>query len=148
MLLYDLKFMPDEQIIIQEEGYSDNIASDRIDGIEDINESEANGNKEDTDQTVEDSEQEFAFDEDFNFEFQRPDSFSKQDCVPLLDIGQMIDILERKKFGQGEFYLSASIDDYYYDIGKDDFSSNSIANVDGNNCELCDVLWESVKALL
>jgi hypothetical protein len=149
MLLYDLKFMPDEQMTIQEEeAYSDNIASDRIDGIEDIGEIEVNENKEELTETVEEPEQEFAFDEDFNFEFQRPDSFSKQDCVPLLDIGQMIDILERRKFGQGEFYLSASIDEYYFDMGKDAFSSNSSFDSDGNNCELCDVLWESVKALL
>lgn len=151
ILLYDLKFMPDEQFKIQEEeAYSDNIASDRIDGIENIsqNDDEVTQENEEQEETAEDLEQEFSFDEDFNFEFQRPESYSKQDCVPLLDIGQMIDILERRKFGQGGFYLCATIDDYTLEMGKDDFSSNSVFDENSTNCELCDILWESVKALL
>ena len=143
MLLSDLKFMPDEQLKIQEEeNYSDNIASDRIDGIEDLSESEKV--EENEDETLQD----FSFDEDFNFEFQRPESYLKQDCVPLLDVGQMMDILERKNFGQGGFYLSATIDDYVFEMGKDDISSNDIFNQSSKNCELCDILWESVKAIL
>jgi len=154
MLLYDLKFMPDEQLKIQEEeDYSDNIASDRIDGIENISENDSEVNQEneenqEQEETDEDLEQEFTFDEDFNFEFQRPESYSKQDCVPLLDIGQMIDILKRRNFGQGGFYLSATFDDFVFETGKDDFSNNTIFDQNSTNCELCDILWESVKALL
>lgn len=147
LLLYDIKFMPDEQLIIQEEeACSDNIASDRIDGIDDIHESEEN--QENENEAEESLEEEFSFDEDFNFEFQRPDSYSKQDCLPLLDIGQMIDILERKNFGQGDFYLSAISGDYAIEIGKNNFSTSYGFDVNENTYELCDVLWESVKALL
>ncbi|MHB8063283.1 MAG: hypothetical protein ACYDG2_11720 [Ruminiclostridium sp.] len=153
ILLSDIKFMPDEQFKVQEEeAYSDNIASDRIDGIEDLEESEKNQQEDQKEreeaETDQELEQEFSFDEDFNFEFQRPDSYSKQDCVPLLDIGQMIEILESKNFGQGGFYLSAAIDDYIFEMGKDDISSNTILDPNSKNCELCDILWESVKALL
>lgn len=154
MLLYDLKFMPDEQLIIQEEeAYSDNIASDRIDGIDNMSQNDdevtqENEENQEQEETEEDLEQEFSFDEDFNFEFQRPESYSKQDCVPLLDIGQMIDILERRKFGQGEFYLCSTIDDYTLEMGKAGFSNDSIFDENSTNCELCDILWESVKALL
>lgn len=132
MLLSDLKFLPDRQFNPQEEeNYSADIASDRIDGI-DQEKSE---------------EEEFSFDEDFNFEFQRPESYSKQDCLPLLDLGQMIDILERKNFGEGNFYLSVAIGDYFFEMGKEGVSGSSY-DPGSENAELCDILWESVKALL
>jgi hypothetical protein len=138
MLLYDLKFMPDDSFKIKEEdAYSDNIASDRIDGLD---------SSTDTDDGTE--PEEFSFDEDFNFEFQRPDSYSKQDCLPLLDIGQLIDILDRKNFGEGDFYLSASIGDYVLEMGKNDFSGAASYDENNKTCELCDILWESVKAVL
>ncbi|HEY5583564.1 MAG TPA: hypothetical protein VIK78_03630 [Ruminiclostridium sp.] len=143
MLLTDLKFMPDEQLKVQEEeSYSSNIASDRIDGIEDLVEIE------EVEETDEETLPDFTFDEDFNFEFQRPESYSKQDCVPLLEIGQMIDILERKNFGQGDFHISANLGDFSFDMGKNDFSSDNNFDENSQNCELCDILWESVKALL
>jgi len=141
IMLTDLKFMPDEQLKIQEEElYSSNIASDRIDGIE--------GLSAQVEETEEEPLEDFSFDEDFTFEFQRPESFSKQDCVPLLDIGQMIDILQKKNFGQGEFFLSAVFGESVFEMGKNDFSGSNDFNEDNENCELCDILWESVKALL
>jgi len=148
IMLSDLKFMPDEQFKVQEETTSNNIVSNSIDGIKDLSDNEENQESDEQDGTDQDLEQEFSFDEDFNFEFQRPDSYSKLDCVPLLDIGQMINILETKNFGQGGFYLSAAIDDYVFEMGKDDISSNNIIDPNSKNCELCDILWESVKALL
>lgn len=148
MMLYDLKYMPDEKLkIMNEESYSDNIASDRIDGIDDLSDINEAQQEEQPDEAVENDE-DFSFGEDFNFEFQRPDSYVKQDCLPLLDIGQMLAILKREKFGQGEFYMSAAIDEYYFYMGKDDLSNNSMYDQNENNCELCDVLWQSVKALL
>ncbi len=137
MLLYDLKFIPDENFKVKEEdANSDNIASDRIDGVDS------------PEDAVSDESMEFDFDEDFNFEFQRPESYSKQDCLPLLDIGQMIDILERKSFGEGDFYLSASIGDYVLEMGKNGFSGSVSYDVNNKECELCDILWESVKAII
>ncbi len=142
MLLYDLKFMADDSLKIkEEEAYSDSISSDRIDEEDSVNESS----------TVEDDPTEdadFNFDEDFNFEFQRPESFSKQDCLPLLDIGQMIDILERKNYGEGDFYLSASIGDYVLEMGKAGFTGSLPFDENNKQCELCDILWESVKAII
>lgn len=129
MLLSDLKFLPDQQFNIQEEeANSNNIVSGGID-------------------QEEPAEEEFSFDEDFNFEFQRPEAYLKQDCIPLLDIGQLIDILERKNFGQASFYLSAAIGDYYFEMGKEDISSSSY-DENEKECELCDILWEAVKSLL
>jgi len=143
ILLTDLKFMIDEQQKIQEEeAYSSNIASDRIDGIEELSKSEQ------VEEIEDEAEQEFTFDEDFSFEFQRPESYTKQDCLPLLDIGQMIDILKRKDFGQGDFYLYAAIGDSAIDLGKSDFAIGNLSDDDDINYELCNILWESVKALL
>lgn len=134
ILLTDIKYMPDVKLSM------DNSSSDN-------DETEASSDV--IDEDIEDETfEDFSFDEDFSFEFQRPETFSKQDCVPLLDIGQMIDILERRNFGQGDFYLSAAIGDNICDMGKSDFSSNYSYDQNSSNCELCDVLWESVKALL
>lgn len=140
ILLSDLKFMPDDPAEIQkEENYSDSIASDRIDGIEALPAEN---------ETQEDGSEDFILDEDFNFEFQRPESYSKQDCLPLLDMGQMIDMLERKNFGQGDFSLSVAIGDYAFDMGKNSLNSDGNYDADNSGYELCDVLWESVKAIL
>lgn len=136
MLLYDMKFMPDNMTLIkEEENYSDNIASDRIDGI-------------DNEEELEDEEIDFSLDDDFNVEFQRPDSFLKDECLPLLDIGQMIDILERKNYGEGDFYLSASMGDYAIEMGKNGLNTNIYNDPNSKAAELCDILWESVKAVL
>lgn len=147
MMLFDLKFMPEkDEEVTEEENSSDNIGSDRIDGISGVLEQE----KEDTDEdNYEDTTQEedAELDEDFSFELERPTSFVKADCIPLLDIGQMIDILERKNFGEGDFYLTATIGDLVCDLGKNEGVGS---NYDPNNVnsELCDVLWESIKAII
>lgn len=144
ILLYDLKFMQYDQLQIQEEDSPStaDILSERTDVISSKDDSEDQENE----APDGDTDQDFSFDEDFNFEFQRPDSYSKQDCVPLLDIGQMIDILERKNFGQCDFSLSVTFDEYSCNIEKAGFSGGY--NDLDKNGELCDVLWESVKALL
>lgn len=144
ILLYDLKFMKDDQLqISQEDSSFENINSEEKNSVE--NENEITG--EENNLSDAEAPEDFTFDEDFSFEFQRPDSYSKLDCVPLLDIGQMIDILQRKKFGQCDFSLSVTFDEYSCNIDKAGFSENSNSDSD-NNCELSDVLWESVKALL
>lgn len=127
MLLYDLKFMPDKKLEAQEEEAC-------IDC--------------DTEEIVEaDDSEDFSFDEDFSFEFQRPDSYTKQDCLPLLDIGQMIDILQRKNFGPCDFSLSVTSGDYVCEMSKDAFSGSNY-DINNKNVELCDALWDAVKAIL
>ncbi len=138
MLLYDLKFKPDKVLGSGEEDTDQDSITEA--GADTQNTSEA----ENTDLA---DEMDFDFDEDFSFEFQRPESYTKKDCLPLLDIGQMIDILERKNFGNYDFYLSAATHEHSIEMGKSDFTTNSSYEND-NTCELCDILWESVKALL
>ncbi|PYG88756.1 hypothetical protein LY28_01111 [Ruminiclostridium sufflavum DSM 19573] len=139
LLLYDLKFLPDEKVkIISEEEASEVLASETADE----NEKDENN---DTDENI---EEEFSFDEDFSFEFQRPDSYTKQECLPLLDIGQMIDILARKNFGQCNFSLSVAVDDESFEISKDNFIIEDTYAENSEGIELCEILWKAVKALL
>ncbi len=133
IILYDMKFLPDNLFTVTENSED--------------NESCAANSVEDSEDTLNDDfSEDFSIDEDFNFEIQRPESFNKQDCLPLLDIGQMIDILERKNFGECEFSLSVAFDDKTFDIGKNTSISDMYSS--DNNCELCDILWLSLKALL
>jgi len=110
--------------------------------------------EEEAEQCCSDDEEECIEDEDcieeeeeFIFDMSLPTSYMKEDCVPLLNIGQMIDILRRRNYGEGDFFITATIGDYTCDMGKND---TSVASLDSGyeSAELCDVLWESVKALL
>ncbi len=133
IILYDMKFLPDNLFTVTENEQNEACAEDSV---------------EDTEDTLNDDfSEDFSIDEDFSFELQRPESFSKQDCLPLLDIGQMIDILERKNFGDCEFSLSVAFDDKNFDMAKN-ASLPEIYSGENNNCELCDILWLSLKAVL
>lgn len=144
LLLYDLKYLPDQKIrLIQDSADSNNI--DEGSEIENEETPEINVTEEDVEDDI---EEDFSFDEDFSFEFQRPESFFKQECLPLLNIGQMLDILSRKNFGQCNFSLSVAIEEDYIEMGKSNFIEENTSNDDNGNIELCDVLWKAVKALL
>ena len=144
LLLYDLKYLPDQKIRMLQDDNSENIDSDN-EIIENEENAEINVNEEEDEDNI---EEDFSFDEDFSFEFQRPESFSKHECLPLLNIGQMLDILSRKNFGQCNFSLSVAIDEDYIEIGKENFVQDNTLAENSENVELCDVLWKAVKALL
>ncbi|WP_242855840.1 hypothetical protein [Ruminiclostridium josui] len=93
IILYDMKFLPDNLFTLPSENSSE-------DDTETDNDTDA---EHPDDSLNDDFSEDFSIDEDFSFEFQRPESFHKEDCLPLLDIGQMIDILQRKNFGDCEF---------------------------------------------
>lgn len=64
-------------------------------------------------------------------------SFSKEECLPLLDIGQMLRILVQHHSS--------------YRIRLDIAPERLMCTVDGEECgpeELCDALWEAVRMLL
>lgn len=104
--------------------------------------------------TIEDASDEAEADEtdmgeedfEFNFEYCRPDSYSKDDCLPILNIGQMIDILKKCSYGNGSFYLDIQ-EDNYYGVGRAIMDYQSYGN-DHEGEELCDVLWNAVKEIL
>lgn len=85
--------------------------------------------------------------EDFIFEYERPDVYSKGDCMPLLSVGQMLEILNKCGYGKGNFYVNCQKDTNGWGVGRDieqyiDFGP------DQNGEELCDALWAAVKEAL
>ena len=94
----------------------------------------------------EDNEQEEVEDSDEDFNYCRPSSFIKDECLPLLSIGQMIEILSKEAPSNGEFYLLAESGDLFCVIGNKAHSNDY--GFQYENKELCDVLWELVKNTL
>lgn len=77
----------------------------------------------------------------------RPAFFNKEECSPLFNIGQMIEILSRSNFGEGDFYLTASNGEIGCEIGKNAASWEAYGQ-GYETKELCDVLWELIKGTL
>lgn len=86
-------------------------------------------------------------DEDFEFAYERPTTFSKEDCLPLLSIAQIIEIFQRRNFRDANFYIASAFDEKGCEIGNSAFSLEDYGN-NNEPAELCDVLWENLKALL
>jgi hypothetical protein len=87
--------------------------------------------------------------EGFEFEYAEPDQyFSKEDCLPLMSVGQMIQFLRKIKYSQSGFRLvipavvnklfademSYTLEDSYGEAYKEE--------------ELVNCLWEAVKSVL
>ena len=86
-------------------------------------------------------------DEDFEFAYERPTTFSKKDCLPLLSITQMIEIFERGNYRDANFYIYAASDEKTCEIGNNNISLENYGNT-AESAELCDMLWEKLKSLL
>jgi hypothetical protein len=101
-----------------------------------------------TDEPVdEEADMEEYNEEDFVFEYERPDIYSKADCMPLLSTGQMLEILNKCGYGNGSFYVNYQKETDGYGVGRNieeyiDFGP------DYNGEELCDALWAAVKETL
>jgi hypothetical protein len=85
--------------------------------------------------------------EDFIFEYERPDVYSKGDCMPLLNIGQMLEILNKCGYGNGNFYINRRKDTNGWEVGRD-VEQYIDYGADYNDEELCDTLWAAVKEAL
>lgn len=86
--------------------------------------------------------------EDLELDYQAPDDyFSYEYCLPLFNIGQMIEILSKNKFTNTDFCICYNKEEGRYQVDEViDIYRNQYINHEPN--ELCDVLWESVKTLL
>jgi hypothetical protein len=87
------------------------------------------------------------FEEEFVFEYQRPDIYSKGDCLPMLNIGQMLEILNKCGYGSGNFYVNFKKDDKECEIGRD-IDRYLDLGIDHKGEELCDILWTALKEVL
>lgn len=71
------------------------------------------------------------------------EEYNKEDCLPLLGIGQIIELLQRLNYGDAYFYLTVpATADYLCSIGRDGYAA------DHEQAELCEVLWECLKERL
>lgn len=99
------------------------------------------------DSFYEENRQLFENEGSYDMEYCEPEEyFSKADCLPLLSIGQLIDLLRKTKFGRDGFNIEIpALGDQLIDEA---FILNAryYDNYDGN--ELCDVLWAALKAML
>lgn len=84
--------------------------------------------------------------EDFCFEYERPDVYSKNDCLPLLNIGQMLEMLKKCGYGNGSLYANIA-DDSRNGVGREIMQYEEYG-MDYENEELCDALWNAIKEVL
>lgn len=85
---------------------------------------------------------------EFNFEYCPPDDyFSMEYCLPLFNIGQMIELLLDRKYEMSDFYINISTNNGSCSIGKSATTLDEDEKVFEGN-ELCDTLWSAVKSLL
>lgn len=120
---------------------SDEADEEDADGDEDADDDATDDEEPDEDYQEDDFQ-----DEDLEDNYQRPVTHTKNECTPLLTIGEMIEILQKNNFGKYDFFLTASTYEIGCEIGRDDSSWEN--NRDWEPAELCDVLWESIKDLL
>jgi hypothetical protein len=80
--------------------------------------------------------------------------FNKEECLPLLSIGQMIDLLKQHREEKSGFFITVPGDNTEGFAGGDKNYSFSSGNpwsnyqVEYEGEELCDILWECVKEIL
>ncbi|HPD00066.1 MAG TPA: hypothetical protein PLA01_01800 [Acetivibrio sp.] len=86
-------------------------------------------------------------DDDFEFSFMRPENYSKEDCIPLLSIGQMIGILCNNSSKSFDFFLLADSGEFGVQLGSQLYNLSGYGS-DFDSKELCDVLFECVKKIL
>jgi hypothetical protein len=111
------------------------------DGFSDEDEGEEN-----FEDILEDSDENYE-DENFEFEYPEPDQyFSKKDCLPLLSIGQMLEMLSSLKYGQ--YGLTVSLPPAKRLIGDKGFTVSNNLEQEYEEEELCDALWNALKAFL
>ncbi|MDD4295683.1 MAG: hypothetical protein PHC69_01860 [Ruminiclostridium sp.] len=84
---------------------------------------------------------------DDEFEFSEPEQyFSREDCLPLLSIGEMIELLGGLKFGQDGF--TVSIPSSKRLIGEQGYTVTNSVELEYEEDELCDALWGVLKEFL
>ncbi|MDP4183045.1 MAG: hypothetical protein Q8942_18405 [Bacillota bacterium] len=86
--------------------------------------------------------------DELSLEYQAPDDyFDLSECLPLLSIGQMIEILNDHYFVGQDFSIDYNGQENLFRISL----RNSILNdkdSDYTSHEVCDVLWKAVKTIL
>lgn len=86
-------------------------------------------------------------DNEFELEYAEPDQyFSREDCLPLLSIGCMIEILNGLKYGQDGFTIT--IPPLRKLLGDKGYAVTNKVELQYEEEELCDALWSALKEFL
>ncbi len=81
--------------------------------------------------------------------YEEPVSFRKEECLPLLNIGDMIEIMDKMKFRNFHFYILAGTGVEGCEVGNfNSLLKSTILNDGYRKSELCDVLWKMICAQL
>lgn len=84
---------------------------------------------------------------EFELEYTEPEQyFSKEDCLPILNIGQMIEMLAKTRYGQDGFEIS--VPPARRLIGDKGFTLIVQNEIEYDEEELCDVLWNALLECL
>ena len=87
--------------------------------------------------------------EEEELSYEEPTIFTKKECLPLLTIGEMIDIMDAMNFKNFHFYILAGTGVEGCEVGN--FRSNlkeTILTGGYQQAELCDVLWAMILSEL
>ncbi|NLN65678.1 MAG: hypothetical protein GX144_09780 [Clostridiaceae bacterium] len=85
--------------------------------------------------------------EEFEPEYIEPGQyFSKEDCLPVFSIGQLIELLNRVRYGQDGFQIS--IPPIRRMIGDKGFTVINSNELEYEEEELCDILWNALVECL
>jgi hypothetical protein len=101
--------------------------------------------EENSEENLEEKEESFE-DDDFDYEYMRQEDFFKLEyCLPLLSIGQMINILEESGYKSHDYHINFNSDTNKYSLARPE--SDFLDSADEYE-ELCDVLWNKLKDTL
>lgn len=85
--------------------------------------------------------------DEVTFEYSQPEEyFSKEDCLPLLNIGEIIDFISRVRYGQEGFNIS--IPPVRRLVGDKGCSVINRNEIEYEEEELCDALWNALVECL
>ena len=99
-------------------------------------------NLEEKEENLEGSEENLE-DDDFDYQYMRQEDFFKLEyCLPLLNIGQLINILEESGYKSHNYHINFNSDTNKYSLARPE--SDFLDSPDEYE-ELCDALWNKLK---
>lgn len=76
-----------------------------------------------------------------------PFAVDKDNCLPLLNVGQLMDLLQQRVYPHDEVHIAFSSEEGVCRVGRRSWMQGE-PEYEYESAELCDVLWEAVKTSL
>ncbi len=85
-------------------------------------------------------------DNDFDYQYMKQEDYFKLDyCLPLLNIGQMINMLEESGYKSYDYHINFNSDTNKYSLER---AESDFIDSEAEYEELCDVLWKKLRSFL